>query len=93
MTDEKTEETKLRFAMDAARPALKAAADAAHELMPLDPADLDDAAFERNMELAGVVNRLGNLCGPNLRVLNECINALLELEDDHEPVSDKLVAH
>jgi hypothetical protein len=90
MTSEKTEETKLRFAMDAAQPALKAAA--AHKLVPPDP---EEAEFRRDMELAGVVNSLGMLCGPNLRVLNECINTLLGLEDEdsHEPVIARLVTH
>ena len=71
-------EAKLNFAIDAARPALQAAADAAHELKPADP---NKAEFERDMEVAMLVNRLAFLCGPLLRVLNEVVNVLLEHED------------
>jgi len=78
MNDPKSE-VKLQFAIDAARPALQAAADAAHELKSTDP---DRARFERDMEVAMLVNRLGFLCGPNLRVLNDVADLLIEHEDD-----------
>jgi len=47
-----TDEAKLKFAIDTARPALAAAAAAAHELRPADP---DEAEFERDCEIAGLV--------------------------------------
>jgi hypothetical protein len=72
-------EAKLNFAIDAARPALQAAADAAHELKPADP---NKAEFERDMEVAMLVNRLALLCGPMLRVLNDVADLLIEHEDD-----------
>ena len=79
MNDPKSE-MKLKFAIDAARPALQAAADAAHELKPADP---NEAEFER-MEVAGLVNRLDLLCGPMLRALNEVVNLLIEHEGEHD---------
>jgi len=80
MNDPKSE-VKLEFALDAARPALQAAADAAHELRPADPAR---AEFERDMEVAMLVNRLNLLCGPMLRVLNEIVNLLIAHEGEHD---------
>lgn len=77
MSDPKSE-TKLKFAIDAARPALQAAADAAHEMKVADP---DEADFERDMEIAFLVKDLNLLCGPMLRVLNEVVSLLIQHED------------
>jgi len=72
-----TDEAKLKFAIDTARAALVAAAEAAHELRPSDP---DDAECERDMEIALLVKSIEFLCGPNLQVLNEVARLLVEAD-------------
>ena len=68
MTDsEKKIDAKVKFAIDTARPAIKAASDAVHEVKF---ADADDMEIDYDMALAWVVKRLPGLCVHNMRVLN-----------------------
>jgi hypothetical protein len=91
MTDDEKIAAKVKFAICAARTSIQAASDAAHELKF---ADEDEADFKRDMELAWVVKRIHFLCPPNLHVLNEIINVLVDIEEhEHEPASISQASH
>lgn len=84
MTD-KTEEAKFKFAIEAMRPALQAAADAAHEL---ELKDEDEADFERVIELGMLTDSIGILCGPLLRVLNNVASMLARYHAHDHTMAD-----
>jgi hypothetical protein len=74
---------KFDLAMEALKPLLESAHDAAHE---------DMADEDKKEELASRIHGLGwlmifagSLCGANVRVLADIAHALNELQDDDEP--------
>jgi hypothetical protein len=88
MTGDEKINAKVNFAIDATRPAIQAALDAAHENKF---ADENEADFAFDMELAWVAKRLPALCPHKLHVLNFIINVLFEHE--HEHASAQQVSH
>jgi hypothetical protein len=91
VNDDDKIDAKLRFAVDAMRPSIQAASDAAHEVKF---ADEDEVDFFHDMEVANVVRCLPFLCAHNLRVLNHVINMLLDVEEhDDKPASIQQAAH
>jgi len=91
MIDAEKIDAKVKFAIDAMRPAIQAASDAAHEDKF---SDEEQADFRHDMGVAWVVKRLHLLCPHNLRVLNEIINVLLDIEEhDDEPASIQQASH
>src|SRR5262249_59630301 len=83
---------KLKFAIEAMRPAIQAASDAAHEVKF---ADENEAEFQNDMELVWTVKRLHLLCPHHLRVLNNVIAVLLASHEHGEvdPESIQQPAH
>jgi len=90
MTDPKRDEARLRAAIEALRRTLVAASEAAHAL---EPADADEAGFDRVMQLGYLTDATAMLCGPRARVLSEVADALLGLEEPGELGEDHRVAH
>jgi hypothetical protein len=86
MSDEKERRSRAKFntALDAMKPALQAASEAAHEI---EFADDDEAGFERLMQLGELVENAGMLCPHDLRLLNEIAYRLMAIhEGEHESV-------
>ena len=81
MVDRKREEVKLTAAIEALRPALSAASDAAHKL---NSDDEDEAGFDRTVQLGYVTDALAMLCGPKARVLADLLDVLLQIEEPGE---------
>jgi hypothetical protein len=83
----KRAKAKLNAAIDAMRPMLREALQAAHELLALQNQDEDEGYvdFDHVMHLGYVVDSAGHLCGPALRVLDDLIRSgMLDHDDDNE---------
>ena len=64
------------------KPELIAANEAAHKAEDADSEE--DAEFDRTFELGFLVESIGGLCGPHLRLLNEIVGALYEIHAGEE---------
>jgi hypothetical protein len=81
MNDQKRNQAKLAAAIEAMRPALAAASEAAHAL---EPDDEGEAGFDRIVQLGYITDATAMLCGPQAKVLADLLDVLLALEEPGE---------
>ena len=84
-TEQQRAEAKLRAAIASMGPAMKAASDAAHELMELKSDAASD--FERMMVLGLITQILGKLCTVHAKMLYEIIHEHFAGEERHISVT------
>jgi hypothetical protein len=90
-TQQQRAEAKLRAAIAAMKPAMKAASTAAHELMALNPDEEND--FESMMMLGHIAQVLGQLCPAHAMILRDILYEHFVNEESHDDTAVSERAH
>jgi hypothetical protein len=84
----------MKEALKRMEPELAAASDAAHKAIELADEDEDEAYSGHMMDLGMVTSLLGTLCAPNLLLLKDIMQMLIDLEGGtEEGKADQPVQH